>query len=249
MRHRMLNYLIAIQILLVSDLFAQLGQIKFTVFQNTSFPTGPFAETIGDEPRITRRFGFDYGKEVGLARVGAGIGIEVSQTVLNENLNWVLSTRFLANAVDNSQITTHFREELADSVALSFEHGTWMNVPIFTGFAYHIGLFSNVQIYGTLQAGLNITRQPYRKASVDREIVEETTFRTTPNFGYELGFGFKILKKYDIGFRYINLGNPRYDGTRALNESFFTSIPKRRMNIDGDEKPISMFLIFAGYSL
>jgi len=106
-----------------------------------------------------------------------------------------------------------------------------------------------LKIYGTLQGGLNITRQPYRKAFIDGQTVEETTFRLTPDFGFQAGIGFQLLNRYYLGVRYFDLGRPRYDGTRILNESFFQSIPKRKMNVDGDERAVSMFKIYIGYSL
>jgi hypothetical protein len=84
---------------------------------------------------------------------------------------------------------------------------------------------------------------------VEGIIAEETSFNMSPDFGYELGFGVELLKTYNIGVRYLNLGAPRYEGTRRLNERFFPLIPKREMYISGDSRPVSMIVLFLGYTL
>ena len=177
------------------------------------------------------------------------MGAELSQNVLNENLNWVISAKVMINSTDNSEVESFFQNVLKDSADITFENGSWINIPVFTGFSYFVNLSENSRLSATIQAGINITRQPYRKAFVDGEVVEETTFRFTPDFGFELGVGFELKRKYSLGIRYINLSAPRYEGTRTLNEAFFTSIPKRTMNVDGDERPISMVLVYLGYTL
>ena len=253
MRLSFIFIIIIIQMLINIPLAAQpdpgLNRLSLTIFGNSNFPLNHFAEKIGDNPRITRRFGFDYGEKVGLAVIGFGAGAELNQQVFNEHLTWIISTRLLMNPVDNSEIDTFFRNEFKDSVDIAFENGQWINIPVFTGFSYYLNLYDNLCLYWTLQGGLNITKQPYRKIFVNNELVEETTFKFTPDFGFEIGFGFELLGRYNLGIRYVNLSNPRYEGTRTLNESFFKSIPKREMNVDGDERPISMIMVLLGYRL
>lgn len=249
MKQRIVYNLVLILMVLSVSLAAQDKDISWIILGGGIFPAGPFSEKIGDDPRITRRFGFDYGEEAGLAGSGLGLGIEFNQKVFMDNLHWVISTKFLLNTVDNKEIESFFQEELTDSVDIAFENGIWMNLPIFTGFSYFLKLSEGIRVYGTLQCGLNISQQPYRKAIVDGEVAEETTFRITPDFGFETGLGFEFNKKYHIGVRYLNLSAPRYEGTRKLDESFFTSIPKREMNVDGDERPVSMILVYLGYTL
>ncbi len=238
-------------ILLLSfpSLKAQDNSISLTFLGNVLLPVGSFGEKIGNEPQLTRRFGFNYGKKVGLANTGFGMGAEVRKGVLARNLAWVISAKFLVNPADASKITSFFRGALGDTVDIFFDFGRWINIPVFTGFYYSRGLGKDLSLYGTLQTGINITRQPYRKAIVAGQIVEETTFKFTPDFGFEAGFGIELWKKYNLGVRYLNLSSPRYEGSRRLNETFFTSIPKRVMNVDGDERPISMLMVFLGYQL
>jgi hypothetical protein len=104
-------------------------------------------------------------------------------------------------------------------------------------------------MYAIAQGGVNLTRQASRKASVEGMVAEETSFRLLPDFGYELGFGIELLKTYNLGVRYLNLGTPRYEGTRKLNERYFPQIPRREMYISGDSRPVSMIVFFLGYTL
>ena len=249
MENKNLFCITVILIMLSQFLQAQSNDISLTISGACSFPISQFGEKIGDDPEITRRFGFDYGEKVGLAGIGYGLGMEFNQKVLTKGLNWVVSAKLILNTVDNSEIQSFFQEALPDTVVISFENGLWMNIPILTGFSYYFNLSDQIRLYGTLQGGINITRQPYRKAIVDGVVVEETSFRVTPDFGFETGFGFMLFNKYTIGLLYVNLGTPRYEGTRKLNEAFFNSIPKREMNVDGDERSITMILLTMGYIL
>lgn len=230
-------------------LFAQDNNLKVTLLSSMPLPSGQFAQDIGENPQITRRFGFDYGDRVGLAKPGYGLGIDVNQQVLVNNLHWTTSLSVLVNNADPSSVSSAFADILGDSVDISFDFGTWINIPLLTGFSYYVDLLPDVRMYGILQGGIYITDQPYRKAVVDGKVVEKTTFRMTPDFGFEIGFGLELYQNYHVGIRYLDLGTPRYEGTRRLDESFFSTIPKRKMNIDGDKRPISLLLLYIGYNL
>jgi hypothetical protein len=219
------------------------------VFGNLLQPTGRFADKIGEGAAITRRFGFNIGDDVGLATRGAGAGLEMSTPVLTENLTWVLSARFLMNPIDDLTITDFFEDELDDTVDIHFDNGTWYNAPIFSGLRYTHGISENLGLYAIVQGGVNLTQQASRKATVRGMVAEETKFKLAPDFGYEVGFGVELLKRYNIGARYLNLGTPSYEGTRRLNEGFFPQIPKREMYISGDSRPVSMIILFLGYTL
>jgi len=229
------------------NLLAQDEDISFTFFGHYNVPTSRFSEKIGADPKITRRFGFDFGEKAGLANPGYGLGVEMAKPIFIDNLAWVISSKLIVNPVDVSEINSFFKDELGDTIGISFENGNWLNIPIFTGFSYGYDFTKNFSLCGTVQCGINITQQASRKAVVEGNVVENTTFKITPDFGFEAGIGFELFKKYNLGVRYLNLGSPRYEGTRKLNEKFFTSIPKREMNVDGDERPISMVLIMLGY--
>lgn len=223
--------------------------ISVMVFGNSLIPIGSFGDNIGERAAVTRRFGFDIGEKAGLSKLGFGFGVEISKKVFIPDLAWVISAKFLINPTDVSRLTSFFNHELDDSADISFENGSWANIPIFTGFTYSCRLSESINIYGTLQAGINITKEASRKAMAAGIVVEDISYNFIPDFGFEFGLGAELFDKYNIGIRYINLGTPRYEGVRRLNESFFTSIPQREMNIDSDPRPVNMILIFLGYNL
>jgi len=230
-------------------LLAQDRNISVMVFGNLLQPTGRFSDNLGEGASLTRRFGFNIGDDAGLATKGFGGGLELSTPVLTSNLSWVIGARVLFNPVDDTRITDFFEDEYDDTLDVDFENGSWFNAPIFTGLRYHYGISNDMNLYAIAQGGVNLTRQASRKAYVEGIIAEETTFNLSPDFGYELGFGVEFLKTYNIGVRYLNLGAPRYEGTRRLNERFFPLIPKREMYISGDSRPVSMIVLFLGYTL
>jgi hypothetical protein len=232
-----------------TTVLAQDKKISVTFFGNLLQPTGRFADEIGEGAAITRRFGFNIGDDVGLATRGVGAGVEVSTPVLTENLAWVLGARFLMNPIDDVTITDFFEDELDDTVNIHFDNGSWFNMPIFSGLRYQYGISESMNLYAIAQGGVNLTRQASRKATVKGIVAEETKFKLSPDFGYEVGIGVELLKSYNIGVRYINLGTPSYEGTRKLNESYFPLIPKREMYISGDSRPVSMIVLFVGYTL
>ena len=224
-------------------------EISIMFVGNLSVPLGHFGENIGYGHEITRRFGFNYGEEVGLAKSGLGLGVEIMTNVLIKNVYWTVSSKLMMNSVDVTEIKDEFAEDLGDTVQIEFDNGSWINIPVFTGFTYYYDLLSDFKIYCTLQGGINITQQAQRKAIVKGTVVEETNFKFTPDFGFETGVGIELFGKYNIGIRYLNLNSPRYNGTRKMNENFFTGIPRRSMNVDGDERPVTMLIIFLGFKI
>ena len=88
-----------------------------------------------------------------------------------------------------------------------------------------------------------------RLVTTDGTVVEETSFRFMPDFGYQVGAGVSFAGGYQILLRYVDLGTPRYEGTQVLNEKYFTTIPRKENAINGDPRRVSMFLIALGYTL
>lgn len=233
----------------VHALYAQDQKYAVTVYGNILMPLGDFAGKIGTSPRLTQRSGFDYGENVGLATTGFGGGIEVSTLVHGDHLSWIISGKFLSSPTDDSQIYSEFKNDFGDSLRVTFNNGSWTNIPFLTGFKYDYAISPSINLYGTLQGGVNITQQASRRAFVDGVAVEETTFKFIADFGFEAGIGLELFSKFNIGARYVNLGIPRYEGTRKLNVSYFPTVPRREMSIDGDERPVSMLLLIIGYEL
>ena len=236
-------------LLFPSGLSAQDQPLSLLLFGNMSVPLGAFGENIGSGAEVTRRFGFYIGEDAGLAKIGFGAGAELSNTLLGSDFAWVVSAKFLSNPTDNSELTAFFTKDFKDTLSVQFETGSWISIPVLTGFTYTFGVGEGVNLYGSLQAGLIITRQASRKAIVSGSVVEESTFNFLAGFGYEFGVGLEFGGGYNISARYLDVGSPYYGGTRVLNEEFFTTIPKREISIDGDQRSVGMILFMLGYRI
>jgi hypothetical protein len=236
--------------MLPSGIFAQEDQrVSVSVFGSYTIPLGMYAEKIGDNASLTRRFGLTYGSEAGLATPGFAFGVEVLTGVLTPNLEWVISVQGIVNGVDNSEVEDLFEDEVDDSVDVSVENGHWIHIPVLTGLTYFVDLSTDLRIFGTLQAGINFTRQPYRRALVGGTPVEETTFTFAFDFGFAAGIGIEFLRSFQVGARYYGLDTPSYQGTRTLNPNYFPSIPRLETQVSGDERSVSLIAIYVGYTL
>jgi hypothetical protein len=243
------NSILGLFIVLPLSLFAQNKVLNLQVFGGYSIPTSNFALKIDRPIYITRRAGFDYGDDVGLASNGFLVGTELTIPILTDGLGWQLSAKVIVNPTDNSVIENEFNLDPKVSGNLEFETGNWINIPIFSGFSYGINIVDQMNIYLHLQAGLNVTKQPYRKATLDGTVVENTEFNWLTDFGFETGISIDYSEKYCISFRYLNLFAPRYEGQQTLNELLFTDIVQRENVIDAEEKSIALFYITFGIKI
>lgn len=240
------NKLLSLFIILPMSLFGQNKEFKILPFLGSSFPTSNFGLKIEQPIEITRRAGFDYGSDVGLAATGFLVGTEVTIPVLTDGLGWQISAKCIINPTDKSAIENAFKLDPKVVGDLKFETGNWINIPIFSGFSYGISLIDQINFYLHLQAGLNFSKQPFRKATLDGTVVENTEFDMMADFGYEVGISVDYLEKYSFSFRYLDLSAPRYEGHMTLNELLFTEIVQREYVIDAEEKSVSMFYLIFG---
>ena len=235
--------------LLSSAIFAQEKDASFTVFGSFLAPLGDYGFERGQNAGLTRRFGFDIGEDAGLSGPGVGLGLEFRTPVLTNGLEWVVSLQGLTNSVKTTELTRFFREELGDSTDVLFETGSWFHIPLLTGLRYSYDLVGNARIFASLEGGVNVTREAPRTVKVNGAVVEETSFRFMPDFGYQATIGVTLFGNYELMVRYLDLGTPRYEGTRVLNEQFFSTIPRRGNAISGDPRPVKILLIAVGYTL
>jgi hypothetical protein len=222
---------------------------SFTLYGGAVLPSGTYTASLGYNPGVTRRFGFDIGEDAGLAAVGGAVGCELRLPVLTDGMEWVVSMQGLVNGMRTDDVLRVFREDVKDTVAISMSTGAWIHLPLFTGLMYGLDLGQGTHLDLTAQGGIHVTRQASRTVAVNGAVVEETTFRFMPDFGYQVGVGIAFSGGYQILLRYVDLGTPRYEGTQLLNEKFFTSIPRRENTINGDPRRVAMFLIAVGYTL
>jgi hypothetical protein len=248
----MKRFLVSLFTILLSAsplLHAQEGDPAFTVYGSALVPLGKYGTSIGTNAGVTRRFGFDIGEEAGLASPGFGAGVDFHLPVLTRGLAWVISLQALTNGITTDDATHLFRDDLDDSVAVAMTSGSWIHLPLMTGLSYAVSISDGIGVHVTLQAGVHVTRQASRTVTVNGLVVEETSFTFTPDFGYLAGIGISLFEDYQILVRYVNLGTPRYEGTRTLNEKFFTTIPRRENAINGDPRSVKMLVFSLGYNL
>lgn len=267
MRYLILSFS-SLLIITLSVLQAQNNDPSLLISGYAALPTGDFGKDIGENAHITRRAGFDIGDYVGLAQNGFGAGAELYTPLALRGVDWIISARVLTNRTDVSAIENTFEFQLGDTIDLQFEFGNWINIPVMTGIRYGYSLMPGVDIFGFIQVGINITQAAARKA-VRPEItvkyrypdntvvdttfydypVEETTFKYSRDFGFEVGCGVELFRKFNVGVRYLALNTPRYQGTRKLSEYQFRNIFSRETVILGEPRRVSMFLISLGFYL
>lgn len=249
MKHYLLFILIILTTIYNSNSNAQNENTSVLLNLNLNFPTGSYEDKIGNDAKITRRFGFDFGGKAGLASTGFGFGAEVTTPILFKHFGWLLSAKLIINPTDNSEVKSFFQKELENASNISIETGDWYHIPIMTGFSYGYKVMEDLNIYLSLLGGINISHQASRQITVDNIIVEKTNFDTEVDFGYDTGITFELFNKYNIGLKYINLGNPRYEGNRYLNEKFFEDRYLENNPVLAEEKNIKLFLITLGYRI
>ena len=248
MHKSLLKYLILLS-MFITEILAQNSNLNVQIFGIGSIPIGEFNKKIGSSYEITRKSGFDYGTNIGLADIGYGIGTELNIPVLINGLAWQFSTKLLFNPTDNSKITEAFNNDERIIDELIFDTGNWLNVPIMSGFSYGLKLFTGINFYVQLQAGINISHQPERKATYQNVLVEEVKYNDLVDFAIEPAISFDYNEIYTLSLRYINLNSPRFEGTRYINEKLFPEISTRDYKIAAEEKSIEMLLITFGIKL
>jgi len=236
-------------VILSSTLHAQNEYVSLMISAYGSLPNGDYAEKIGDNPLLTRRSGFDIGSNIGLATTGYGVGIELNTPVLLNGLGWVIGVRFLANSTDGTTAEAEFEQLMGDSVDLVYETGTWLNIPVLTGLRYKYHFSNNFGATVLLQGGINFSKAASRNGTIGDVKAEETTFDFARDFGYELGLSIELFKKWNLGFSYLSLSTPRFEGSRTLSEKVFPEIFSRENEILGEERSVSMYVISLGYYL
>ncbi|MFA7229526.1 MAG: hypothetical protein WC061_10865 [Melioribacteraceae bacterium] len=241
--------LVLIILLLPMIQFAQNKEISLQVFGGSAFPLGDFGNKISYPTEITRRSGFDFGSSTGLATTGYAAGIELTLPVLTDGLGWQTSAKFILSPTDKNTIEEEFSRDPKVNGTLTFETGNWINIPLFTGFSYGIKLSDQFNLFCHIQAGINITKQAYRKAVYTGTVVENTEYNSMTDFGLETGLSIEFNDHYVISVRYLDLGRPRYEGQRYLNEKLFTEIPLRNFTIEAEEKPVTILLLTLGFKL
>ncbi len=242
-------FIILLLLLFANILIAQQTEVSVHLFGGVSVPNGEFAETINNTTGITQRFGLNVGDDIGLARTGFGLGGELNTPVWVEGLFWTFSTSFFINGVDGSTVQSEFRSQWGDSVAVDLKFGTWLNVPVLTGFRYDLHIAGKMIVYGIGQIGVNVSNPPSMTATVDGNEIQKVNYTWARDLSYQLGIGFVYNQTYSLSIRYTDLGSPRFNGTKNITELAFPAIYQRVHDIIGEQRSVSMFIITLGMQL
>ncbi len=247
----MRTYLLVLIITIVGvgNAFSQGSDLAIHMFGIGSFPTADYGKDIADDTKLTRRYGFNIGENIGLADFGYGVGAELVTPVGIRGLQWIFSAKAIINGTNTESIQSDFRSELGDSVDLTLDYGQWLNFPVMTGFRFDHLFTHTYTVYGILQAGLNFSKMPSRKAMVGDLTVEDASFEFARDYGFECGIGLLLNQRYNFGLRYMSLRTTRYEGTKKMSEVIFPEIFSREMAILGEKRTISMLYITFGIQL
>ena len=215
-------------------------------------PTGAFGDDLGDDAHLTRRAGFNFGKDVGLAINGYGLGVELITPLRLKGISWMISLRGLVDGMTDDAADPFFEELISDSVSsppLWFYLGHWINIPLMTGFRYSLPIFGGMQVHAQVQAGINFSRPGEIKVAAKGAFAEERKFDFARDFGVEAGVGIDFPYRFTLGVRYLYMDTPRYTGQLFLSEKFFPNIYEHVTGILGEERSISMITVQLGYYL
>jgi hypothetical protein len=247
----MKSKLVVILLLLLAAniLLAQQTEISVHLYGGISVPNGDFAKSIDDFTGITMRSGLEIGDKIGLAKPGLGLGGELNTPVWFDGFFWTFSVGLFGNNVNGKDVQKEFRSQWGDTVKVSLDFGTWWNIPVLTGFRYDLNIARKMIVYGVGQIGVNLSKPPSLKATDGDLVIEETNYLLGRDWAYQLGIGFVYNQTYNLSIRYLNLGTSRYNGTKNLSELAFPAIFSRKINIIGEERSVSMFIITLGIQL
>jgi hypothetical protein len=225
-----------------NSLFAQQSEISIHLFGGISAPDGDYIKKIDEFTEITKISGLNTGDKIGLAQ-------QLNTPVWVEGLFWTFTLGFFVNGVDGSDAQSKFRSDWGDSVAVNLEFGSWINIPVLTGFRYDLRVAQKLILYGIGEVGVNISKPPSLKATIGDMEIEDTKYLFARDFSYGVGIGLVYNQTYNIGLRYLNLGTARYNGTRNVTEQAFPEIYRRTQHIIGEQRSVSMYIFTVGIQL
>ena len=243
------RYILLYLFLAGNVLFAQQTELSVHLFVSGSQPTEQFVKKVDELTAVTIRSGLRMGDKIGLAQPGFGIGGELNTPVWFDGLFWTFSGAFFINGTDGSKAQSAFRSQWQDTVAVNIDVGTWINIPIMTGFRYDYYFARQMLVYGIAQIGINLSKAPSMTATVGNTVAEDVSYEFARDIAYQFGIGFVYNQTYNISFRYLNLGTPRYNGDKTLTEVYFPEIYSRTQHIIGEERSIAMYIVTLGIQL
>lgn len=168
-----------------TDLIAQVGG---GVAGGISIPTGDYGDDSGNDAGLAT-IGFTV-----LARMQIGI-----PTV--PGLAWTASAGVTSHGVDDA-----LADGLVDLGGEDVEVGRYLGIPLMTGLKFSVPINEAASVYGTGEMGIFLAKGPTIEASG-----EEAEYRWASKFGFALGGGIQLSRRFGLGFRYVPLGDVESD--------------------------------------
>ncbi len=229
----------AILVLLV--LFTAAGAChaqSFGFFGGVSMPLGDFAG--------------DGGEKAGYAKTGYGGGVEFCMPIGTGGLGWIASGAFVLNGIDIDKYPIDEYEEEGIRI-VSFDMGSWMNVPLMTGVRFEAEASPALGVYGMGLGGLSLVKAPkmdidgrFTAGTITANFSSEVTWDLVTAFCFGFGGGVIIGERFNVDVRYLNIGEPEFGGKACLTVAGSSeSIDK---DLEKVKQSISMLLITAGVS-
>ncbi len=191
---------------------------------------GAFSIPIGD-------FGEESSDSVyaGSTEYGFGAGIDYTYKLKNPKLGLLASILYINNGVESDEISGLFNEACGEENC-SVDYGSWANIPIMGGIKFKSRISPSISLYGLGQVGYNFVMPPDVNQIIGETKIK-ANFDNAGSFAFGAGGGIVFKDKYNIGVRYLNLGDPEIEGD--VVSDFGSEVLKFNQSI-------SMLLITAG---
>jgi len=150
-------------------------------------------------------FGKNSGDNGGLAKTGFGLCADFFCPIASSGVVWVTSGSALYNSLDIST----FEEEFGDD-DVDIDGGHWLNVPVMTGLGVVGKVAPQLELYTMFQFGIDFVKGPDIKITAPEGMVKFSTGSATA-YGFSIGGGMIINKRFNIGIRYYSFGEPEFN--------------------------------------
>ncbi|MBN1253323.1 MAG: hypothetical protein JXR51_10440 [Bacteroidales bacterium] len=175
----------------------------------------------------------DYVKDLGIdnsfIKLGYGIGFEKTNAIGSSGLAWATSLNFIMQPFNEDKIIEMIEDEgNVDADNVDFKFNPIFNISLTTGLKFQHNIVDKLDFYVHTLAGVNILKMGSWNTGS-----EEIDFQVKPTFAINLGAGFIIYNRFNLGIRYLMLGEPEIEETTYLEngETESESLGKAKLNM------------------
>jgi hypothetical protein len=188
----------------------------FGIWTAIALPMGDYGKTSSKDDDI---------ENLGFAEQGFAGGMQFYfPALIVPGLLWTTDIAFIMNDFDGKAFE-------GDRYS-TFEAPTYRHVPVLTGGMFQLGIYQNVEIYAIGQLGVNFllpssAQYTYHDPAypADDESIDYQ-FDGATSLAFAVGTGLRINRRFTLGFKFMNLGEPKIDvtvekkGESTANTSF-----------------------------